>query len=241
MNCIGRSPARAGRVPPREPPRVPRESLRALPFMRCIGRSRPVDLCACYSLCVVSGVRRHARGACLPACPVNLFRVLFFMRCIGRSRPVNLCACYSLCVVSGVRRHARGACLPVCPVNLCARYSLCVVSGVRRHARGACLPACLPVRLPELVVRVSSWRECLLTDNSPFQPGAARARYKKQAINARKQMRDRKNIATCPLFSCHKKNPNQLPAIHQDALPAKAGSCARTPQKANDKRAETNA
>ena len=195
MNCIGRSPARAGRVPPREPPRVPRESLRALPFMRCIGRSRPVDLCACYSLCVVSGVRRHARGACLP----------------------------------------------VCPVNLCARYSLCVVSGVRRHARGACLPACLPVRLPELVVRVSSWRECLLTDNSPFQPGAARARYKKQAINARKQMRNKKTSPHAHLSPDTKKNPNQLPTIHQDALPAKAGSCARTLQKANDKRAETNA
>ena len=96
---------------------------------------RPVDLCASLALCVVSDVRRHARGAYLPewkcaCCRVFVrskfglvgaasrgpLRVFGFMRCIGRSPArvppfagvrvlPRLCASLALCVVSGVRRR----------------------------------------------------------------------------------------------------------------------------------------
>lgn len=54
-------------------------------------------------------------------------------------------------------------------------------------------------------------------------------------------MRDRKNKTQSSNFFLNTTKLQHISPIHKDALPAKAGSCARTLQKANDKRAETNA
>lgn len=53
-------------------------------------------------------------------------------------------------------------------------------------------------------------------------------------------MRDKKNKTQSSNFFLNTTKLQHISHIHQDALPL-CGSCARTLQKANDKRAETNA
>ena len=102
MRCIGRSPARAGRVPTvavgvrvlagifsfqvRVVCGAPREPLRVLGFVRCIGRSpaRAGRVPTVAGLRVLAGIFSfRVRVVC--GAPRGPLRVLVFVRCIGRS------------------------------------------------------------------------------------------------------------------------------------------------------------